>query len=93
MTWLVLPNVVPWEPSMNRRTFLATALAAPALTSATALRAREVMKVRDLYAKGGGFSPIVDTLHGKRIVLQGIMAPPLKAESTFFVLTNRPMSV
>ncbi|MCB1461446.1 MAG: hypothetical protein KDJ90_03210, partial [Nitratireductor sp.] len=30
---------------------------------------------------------------GKRITLSGFMAPPLKSESKFFVLTNRPMAV
>ena len=36
---------------------------------------------------------LATALEGKRIRVEGYMAPPLKAESTFFVLTKRPMAV
>lgn len=51
------------------------------------------MKVRDLYGKDARVSATALSLVGERIVIRGFMAPPLKAESRFFVLTQRPMSV
>lgn len=39
------------------------------------------------------FSHDVKALSGKRVTMRGFMAPPLKAESQFFVLTKMPMAL
>ncbi|MCF3935496.1 hypothetical protein L1787_19070 [Acuticoccus sp. M5D2P5] len=76
---------------MDRRLFLGSlaALAAPRI----ALAADDVIRMRDLYNKDLSFSDLARALDGKRVTIQGFMAPPLKAESAFFVLTKRPMAV
>jgi hypothetical protein len=76
---------------MNRRTFLALA---PALLAPAALRAQgEPIRLRDLYERDMSFSDLARAHEGKRVAVAGFMAPPLKAESTFFVLTKMPMAV
>lgn len=51
----------------------------------------------ELYGKvsvlGLSFSDKVKALAGKRVSMRGYMAPPLKAEADFFVLTEIPMSI
>jgi hypothetical protein len=42
---------------------------------------------------GFEFSEKVKSLSGQKIVIKGFMAPPLKAESQFFVLTKVPMAL
>lgn len=49
--------------------------------------------MRDLYERDLSFSQFALDMDGERITVHGYMAPPLKAESTFFVLTKMPMSV
>ena len=44
-------------------------------------------------ADGVQLSPTAQALVGQVVTLEGFMAPPLKAESDFFVLTRYPMSV
>ncbi len=44
-------------------------------------------------ADGIALSTAAQALVGQIVALQGFMAPPLKAESSFFVLTRYPMSV
>ena len=75
----------------TRRTFLATALAAPMLMR-PALASDAVIKLRHLYDRQS-ISDLAKTSEGTRIAVDGYMAPPLKAESRFFVLTKMPMSV
>lgn len=74
---------------MQRRTFLmagtCAALASPALSSP--------VKLRDLYKRDGSFSDYAYDNLGKRISLDGFMAPPLKANAAFFVLTRMPLTV
>ncbi|MEM7399668.1 MAG: hypothetical protein AAF354_12095 [Pseudomonadota bacterium] len=74
---------------LTRRTFLGAALALPAVAKAE----DAVLKMRDLYEKDGSFSTRARTLNGERVEVFGFMAPPLKADSSFFVLTKMPMSV
>ncbi|HSI39013.1 MAG TPA: hypothetical protein VLA00_00520 [Xanthobacteraceae bacterium] len=51
----------------------------------------------DLYGTVGvlglAFSDTVKTLAGHTVAMRGYMAPPLKAEADFFVLTEIPMSI
>ena len=43
--------------------------------------------------RGLQFSDLVLSLKGQMVVMRGYMAPPLKAESRFFVLTREPMAI
>lgn len=76
---------------MIRRTFLA----ALALMPAGLARAADepALKLRDLYNKDLSFSDKALAAQGSRVGIAGFMAPPLKADSVFFVLTKMPMSV
>ncbi len=51
----------------------------------------------ELYARigvlGTTFSEQILKLKGQRVTLRGFIAPPLKAEANFFVLTRTPVSV
>ena len=83
---------------MDRRRLLLTGLAAPLIAAPALARAAPgdadaPVKVRDLYTKARGFSDLATSLEGRRISVAGFMAPPLKAQSRFFVLTGRPMAV
>ena len=51
------------------------------------------VRLRDLYNKDLSFSDLALSLEGEHIAVDGFMAPPLKAESNFFVLTKKPMAV
>jgi hypothetical protein len=43
--------------------------------------------------RGYEFSDLVQRLAGKPVSVRGYMAPPLKAESSFFVLTREPLAL
>jgi hypothetical protein len=77
---------------LTRRTFLAAAAATPLAIPARAAQ-DDVLKVREFYDRMRGFSDLAQSLQGERITVEGFMAPPLKADSKFFVLTKMPMSV
>lgn len=53
----------------------------------------DTLKMRELYNKDLSYSNLAKELQGKYIQVSGFMAPPLKAESKFFVLTKIPLSV
>ena len=63
----------------------------------TAKAATAELSFDELYSGGGvlglQFSDKVKNLAGQRITIKGFMAPPLKADSVFFVLTRRPVSL
>lgn len=71
------------------------ALLASLVASGTARAGRPggELKLRELYEKDGSFSALARRLEGERIDVTGFMAPPLKADAAFFVLTKRPMTV
>ena len=85
--------------SISRRRFLETVtagglvLAMPSLATA----APASLTFEELYGKisvlGLTFSDKVKTLAGQNVAMRGFMAPPLKAEANFFVLTQIPMSL
>ena len=79
---------------MDRRRFV---VLSPALLlvprAASAQEEDGTIRLRDLYNKNMSFSDVALASEGQRIVVNGFMAPPLKAESTFFVLTKMPMAV
>lgn len=63
----------------------------------TARAATPTLSFDTLYASYGvlglEFSDQVKNLSGKRVKMRGFMAPPLKAEAQFFVLTKMPMAL
>lgn len=65
-------------------------MAAPAVLRA---QGDAAIKLRELYAGDNEFSDYAITHEGDRLTVEGFMAPPLQADSTFFVLTKMPMSV
>ena len=76
---------------LARRALLA-ALAWP-----PAARAADRLRFDELYAGWGvtglTFSPRARSLAGRVATMSGFMAPPLKAEADFFVLTREPLSM
>lgn len=82
---------------ITRRHLVAGAAASAVLPSALAPLGASAavtnLKVTDLYAGGGELSKVALDLQGKDVQFQGYMAPPLKADSKFFVLTTIPMAV
>ena len=71
---------------------LAAAMAAPADAAEPGS-----ITFADLYESAGAaglkISPRLQELDGRGVTMRGFMAPPLKAESDFFVLTRFPMSI
>lgn len=84
---------------VSRRLFLAgMAMAAPPLlTVRPVAAAASMLGFDELYGKvtplGLQFSEKTKALEGKSVSMRGFMAPPLKAEAAFFVLTEIPMSL
>ncbi|MEL6103563.1 MAG: hypothetical protein AAFV87_02515 [Pseudomonadota bacterium] len=76
---------------ISRRTLLLTLAATP--LAAQTLAQEKPIKLRELYNKDRSFSDLALSMEGERITVTGFMAPPLKADSKFFVLTKMPMSV
>lgn len=83
----------------TRRGALLGALAMPALGALArpALAASERITFEGLYKSFGvlglAFDDRIVALKGREVTLAGYMAPPLKAESTFFVLTREPLAI
>lgn len=67
------------------------------LCFASSLKAKSTLSFDELYGHVGvlglEFSDKVKQLAGQKIQIKGFMAPPLKAESQFFVLTKMPMAL
>ena len=63
----------------------------------TAKAATPKLSFDELYSGGGvlglQFSDKVKGLSGQRVTIKGFMAPPLKAEAAFFVLTREPVAL
>ena len=73
---------------LTRRTWLIAALGFG--LTLPALAAQRV-RMFELYNEGNDFSPLAKELNGKRISMQGFMAPHLKVDSDFFILSNTPV--
>lgn len=87
---------MPRDPrAIDRRRLLAGAAALGVAGPARA--AVRVLTFEDLYAGigvlGMSFSDTVKALAGRPVEMRGYMAPPLKAEAAFFVLTAIPMAL
>ena len=83
---------------MQRRHFLHSLLAAPlAAVLPAALAADPELMFDEMYAGssvlGLRFSDKLNSLSGKKIRVRGFMAPPLKAEAKFLILTKEPVSL
>jgi hypothetical protein len=74
---------------MKRRQFMVAA----ALLAAAPAALADVPRIRmfELYRERLDFSDTAKRLNGKRVSMQGFMAPHLKVESDFFVLSNTPV--
>src|SRR5262245_17639945 len=83
---------------MSRGARAAAGLVTAALLAlAVAAGGSEPLRFLDLYEGSGPlglkFSETATRLAGRLVVMRGFLAPPLKAEATFFVLSSRPVSV
>jgi hypothetical protein len=83
---------------ISRRALLAGASAAILATAGRAAAvAAATLDFDELYGSVGvlglTLSDKVKALAGKEVAMRGFMAPPLKAEADFFVLTEIPMSI
>lgn len=87
------PSLHRTRPNLPRRALLA----APLLLAAAPARAAERLRFEELYGAWGvtglRFSDHAKALAGHAASMAGFMAPPLKAEADFFVLTREPMSM
>ncbi len=81
----------------NRRSMLGLVAAAPLLAVTRSATAADDLDFNELYGKYGvlglEFSEKVKKLAGSQVAIRGFMAPPLKAEAAFFVLTEVPMAL
>src|SRR5947209_4485093 len=75
---------------LTRRAIVGLACLAP---FASLSHAADRIAVADLWAEGAEFSSRAKQLAGKPVEMRGYMAPPLKSEVDFFVLTSLPMAV
>ena len=79
---------------MKQQLFLLFALLC---LTGTARAATADLSCAELYGGGGvlglQFSDKVKSLNGRRVAIKGFMAPPLKAEAAFFVLTREPVAL
>jgi hypothetical protein len=79
--------------SLNRRGFVVgSATLLLAATGASAVAATE-LTFGELYAGDAVLADKCRALSGSPVEMTGFMAPPLKAEASFFVLTSMPMAV
>lgn len=86
------------SPLLTRRQSLQLAsLAAFTLCAGQSSAAPSPLTFDEMYGKVGvlglEFSDKLKQLSGKEIRMKGFMAPPLKAEAAFFVLTEIPMAL
>ena len=79
---------------MNRRDVLAAMASSAALPllSKPAFAEIPAIRFRELYVRGNDLTDKAKALEGKQVSMTGYMAPPLKPEIDFFVLTKLPMS-
>lgn len=80
------------------RLLLALCLVLPTASHATPAPLTEPVSLafNELYTGGVlglKFTQKVERLRGKEVIIRGFMAPPLKAEADFFVLTREPVAL
>jgi hypothetical protein len=79
------------RPGLSRRTILGAALLAPFAGSAA--RAADTVTFEDIAIANDQFTDKAKRLAGKLVEMRGYMAPPLKPEIDFFVLTSLPTAI
>ena len=81
----------------RRQSLKLASLSALTLLAGRAVAAPSPLTFDEMYGKIGvlglEFSDKLKQLSGKEIRMKGFMAPPLKAEAAFFVLTEIPMAL
>ena len=77
------------RPTLNRR-HVAAVLAAAVLTRPAL--AQTPLTFADIYLQRNEFPEKLRALERQPVTMRGYMAPPLKAEARFFVLTRMPMA-
>lgn len=79
---------------IHRRTAMSlmAAAAATPLVARPGLASTPALKFRELYVRGTDLTEKAKSLEGLDVEMIGYMAPPLKPEIDFFVLTKLPMS-
>jgi hypothetical protein len=77
--------------SLTRRALVGLACLVP--FAGRPAHAAEPISFADIWAPGTEFSAKAKKLAGETVELRGYMAPPLKPEVDFFVLTNVPMAI
>ncbi len=84
-------------PISRRDMIVAGLLSLATFPSKAVAATAEVLTFDTLYESFGvlglKFSAQVLALKGKQVSISGYMAPPLRAESDFFVLTKNPLSI
>ena len=75
---------------LTRRLFVGLALVTP--FAARHARAADRVTFDDLWSEDAEFSERAKELAGKTVEMRGYMAPPLKPEVDFYVLTSTPMA-
>ncbi len=82
---------------ISRRHLLAMLTALPVAERMAVAATAPGLSFAELYISHGAlgldFSDAVKRLDGKVVTMAGFMAPPLKAEASFFVLTREPVSL
>lgn len=81
----------------RRRLLTMTGAGVALLVAGRSFASDSTLTFDDLYAQFGvlglSFSDKVKGLEGRKVSMFGFMAPPLKAEANFFVLTKAPVSL
>ncbi|MEE9249943.1 MAG: hypothetical protein V3U93_02305 [Alphaproteobacteria bacterium] len=83
---------------VNRRAFVGSLAASTAYLASGAWRSALAkkptrLKFSEVWIAGMKFSEKTRSLNGKPVVMRGFMAPPVKPDIDFFVLTKMPMAV
>lgn len=76
---------------LKRRALAPVALLAAVLPLSALAQAPPRIRMFELYQPDLSFSDLAKKLAGKPVSIQGFMAPHLKVESDFFVLSNSPV--
>jgi hypothetical protein len=78
------------ETPLTRRLFIGIGGIAPFATRQA--HAADRVKFADLWSEGAEFSDRAKSFAGQTVEMRGYMAPPLKPEVDFYVLTSTPMA-
>lgn len=88
---------MPQPPRTTRRNVIGLAAAASWMPLVAHAASPAALSFATLYktigVRGMAFSDRVQQLKGQDVAITGYMAPPLKAESRFFVLSSEPLAL